>query len=65
MYCPKFLSRISYNNFSGERVNDVGVCTGRRLTEKQGALQFHCYWLIFLSKSFGICYILLHFLKHI
>ena len=42
----------------------VGVCTGRGLTEKQGAWQFHCYWLIFLSKSFGIGYILMHFLKY-
>ena len=25
---------------------------------------FQCYWFIFLSKSYSICYILLHFLKY-
>ena len=61
MYCPEIPYIII---LVGKGVKDVGVCTGRKLTKKLGAWQFQCYWFILLSKSFGICYVLLHFSKY-
>ena len=65
MYCHKFLYRIPYNNFSGKRGEG---CWGvhREETDRRKKNKVHGSFnvIIFLSKSFGICYVLLHFLKY-